>query len=65
MCVRGEREKTVDEVLVKERRIKDRTPPLTSGTASWRFLVGRCRYHMTTLNEAILSRIAYVIRGLG
>jgi hypothetical protein len=39
VCVRERYRENRDEALIRERRFKDRTPPLSFGTASWRLVV--------------------------
>ena len=42
VCVRERYRETRNESLAREHRFKDRTLPVSSGSASWRFLAGRC-----------------------
>lgn len=41
MRVRKRYRENRDEALIRERRFEDRTPPFSSGSASWGFLIGR------------------------
>jgi hypothetical protein len=41
VCVRERYRENRDEALIRELRFKGRTPPFSSGSASWGFLVSR------------------------